>query len=79
MLWPCFKLPSCPFGNIRDTSFLNEKANLFVLLICNRKNVRINMKQVSYSSRLKVIGMDFKKSHVQDIKLLKRNQYLNIC
>ena len=44
------------------------------------KSVQINMKQVSYSSRSNIIGMEFKKkTHVQDIKLLNRNQYLNIC
>ena len=27
MLWLCFKLPSCLFGNTRDTSVMHEKPN----------------------------------------------------
>ena len=53
MLWLCFKLPSCLFGNTRDTSVMHEKAKFvcFIymqLLKVKFKSVQINMKQVSY-------------------------------
>ena len=53
MLWLCFKLPSCLFGNTRDRSVMHEKAK-FVCFIYMQwqkvkfKSVQINMKQVSY-------------------------------
>ena len=48
----CFELPSCLFGNTRDTSVMHEKAK-FVCFIYMQphkmkfKSVQINMKQVS--------------------------------
>ena len=53
MLWLCFKLPYCLFGNTRDMSVMHEKAK-FVCFIYTQplkvkfKSVQINMKQVSY-------------------------------
>ena len=53
MLWLCFKLPYCLFGNIRDTSVVHKEAK-FVCFIYMQpqkvkfKYVQINMKQVSY-------------------------------
>ena len=50
MLWLCFKLPSCLFGNTRDTSVVHEKAK-FVSFIYMKpqkmkfKSVQINMKR----------------------------------
>ena len=53
MLYLCFKLPSCLFGNTRDTSVMHDK----VTFVCfdymqlqkvKFKSVQINMKQVSY-------------------------------
>ena len=57
VLWLCFKLPSCLFGNTRDTSVMHEKAK-FVCFINMQpqqvkfKSVQINMKQVSYKKKL---------------------------
>ena len=54
MLWLCFKLPSCLFGNTRDTSVMHEKAK-FVCFDYTQpqkvkfKSVQINMKHVLYS------------------------------
>ena len=56
MLWLCFKLPYCLFGNTRDTSVMHEKA-MFVYFIYMQpqkvkfKSVQINMKHVSYTDR----------------------------
>ena len=53
MLWLCFKVSSCLFGNTRDMSVMHEKAK-FVRFIYIKpqkmkfKSVQINMKQVSY-------------------------------
>ena len=53
MLWLCFKLPSCLFGNTSDTSVMHEK----VRFVCFNymqpqkgkfKSVQMNMKHVSY-------------------------------
>ena len=38
MLWLCFKLPFCLFGNTKDTSVMHEKANVFVLYMQPQKN-----------------------------------------
>ena len=57
MLWLCYKLPSCLFGNTRGTSVMHEK----VKCVCFHdmqpqklkfKSVQINMKHVSYWQRL---------------------------
>ena len=53
MLWLCFKLPSCLFGNTSNMSVMHEK----VRCVCFNymppqkgkfKSVQINMKHVSY-------------------------------
>ena len=54
MLWLCFKLPSCLFGNTRNTSVMHEKAKLVCFIYMQPqkvkfKSVQIYMKQVSYS------------------------------
>ena len=54
MLWLCVKLPSCLFGNTRDTSVMYEKAKFvcFIYMPLQKvkfKSVQINMKQVSYT------------------------------
>ena len=53
MLWLRFKLPSCVFGNTRDTSVMYKKAKLVCFIYMQQqkvkfKSVQINMKQVSY-------------------------------
>ena len=53
MLWLGFKLPSCLFGNTRDTSVMHEKAKCvcFIKMQPQKvklKSVQINMKHVSY-------------------------------
>ena len=53
MLLLCFKLPSCLFGNTRDTSVMHEKAKCVCFIYMQPqkvkfKSVQINMKQVSY-------------------------------
>ena len=53
MLWLCFELPSCLFGNTRDTFIMHEKAKFvcFIYMQSQKvkfKYVQINMKQVSY-------------------------------
>ena len=57
MLWLCFKLLSCLFGNTRDTFAMHEKAkcvcfNYMQLQKGKFKSVQINMKQVSYTRKL---------------------------
>ena len=51
MLWLCLKLPSCLFGNTKDTFVMHEKA-IFVCFTYMQKvkfkSVQINMKHVSY-------------------------------
>ena len=37
MLWICFYLPSCLFGNSKKTSVMQKKQNIFVLFINNSK------------------------------------------
>ena len=54
MLWLCFKLPSCLFGNTRDTSVMHEKVKCvcFIYMQAQKvkfKSVQINMKHVSYT------------------------------
>ena len=53
MLWLCFKLPSCLFGNTRDTFVMHEKAKFVCFNYMQPqkvkiKSVQINMKHVSY-------------------------------
>ena len=53
MLWLCFILHSCLFGNIRNTFVLHEKTNgvCFNYMQPQKvkfESVQINMKQVSY-------------------------------
>ena len=53
MLWLCFKLPSCLFGNTRDKSVMDEKAKFACVNYMQPqkmkfKSVQINMKHVSY-------------------------------
>ena len=53
VLWLCFKLLSCLFGNIRDTSVMHEKAKFVCFNYMQPqkvkfKSVQINMKHVSY-------------------------------
>ena len=53
MLWLGLKLPSCLFGDSRDTSVMHEKAKYvcFIYMQLQKvkfKSVQINMKQVLY-------------------------------
>ena len=53
VLYLCFKLTSCLFGNIRDTTVMHEKAKCVCFIYMQPqktrfKSVQINMKQVSY-------------------------------
>ena len=59
MLLLCFKLPSCLFGNTRDTFIMHEKAkfvcfNNMQLQKVKFKSVQINMKHVLYKSFLNI-------------------------
>ena len=53
MLWLWFKLPSCIFGNTRETSVMHEKAKFICFIYMqpqkvNIKYVQINMKHLLY-------------------------------
>ena len=52
MVWLCFKLPSCLFGDTRDTPIMHEKAKFVCFNYITAKSeiqiCSINMKHVSY-------------------------------
>ena len=53
VLWLCFKLPSCLFGNTNDTSVMHEKAKCVCFIYMQPQKVKfkfvqINMKHVLY-------------------------------
>ena len=60
VLWLCFKLPSCLFGNTRDTPFMHEKAKFVCFIYIQPqkvkfKSVQINMKHVSYVVNMELV------------------------
>ena len=58
MLWLCFKLPSCLFGNTRDTSVLYENAKCVCFI--NMQPQKVKFKSVKYHETgllLKLISM----------------------
>ena len=66
MLWLCFKLPLCLFGNTKDMSVMHEKAKFVRYIYIQRqkvefKFVQINMKHVSYN-RKTIIDLKIQKS-----------------
>ena len=64
-----FELPSCLFGNTRDTSVMHEKTKIVCFIYMKPqkmkfKLVEINMKQVSYTLICKTVnGIDLR-SHL---------------
>ena len=59
VLWLCFELPSCLFGDTRDTFVMNEKAKFVCFIYMQSQKVKfkyaqINMKQVSYSMKVMI-------------------------
>ena len=47
MLWLCFKLPSCLFGNTRGTSVMQEKAQFVCFIYMQPQKVKFKSVQTS--------------------------------
>ena len=54
MLWFCFKLPSCLFGNTRETSVMHEKAKYVCLNYMQGPNVKFKSVQINIGLMLKI-------------------------
>ena len=47
VLWLSFKLPSCLFGNTRDTSVMHEKAKFVCFIYMHLQKVKFKSVQIN--------------------------------